>query len=349
MNRNRQIISWLILLTVGGCGRGEKSDDLARPEAIAVEVVSVVAEEIERSISVSGSIRPWRQASLGAAMPGKVERMMVEVGDVVDGGELLVEMGGEQLTQAAAQLTALEKDWKRMRSLFDKGVVTQQAFDQVDAAHQGAKAGYELVLASTRVRAPFAGVVTEKYLEEGEVFTLFPGPAGSPALLRLEQVDTVNVVVSVPEVDIPEFQAGQAATLRVDAYPGRSFTGEVFRIEPSVDERTRTAEVEIRVANPERSLRVGMFADVSISVGEEPALLLPRDGLIRQVGTGIYYVFKVVEGEAQRSDVEVGRSYAENVAILTGLAEGDTVIVVGKTLVQDGCEVQVVSSGRSER
>ena len=136
-------------------------------------------------------------------------------------------MGSETLIQVRASFDATEKDWNRIKSLREAGTVSQQTYDRTQAAFDAAKATYEKTLASTQLRAPFSGIISQKYLEEGEVFTLFAGAAGSPAIVRLMILDTVKVVISVSETEYAEVSEGQEALLLLDAYPDMEFAGEV--------------------------------------------------------------------------------------------------------------------------
>ena len=258
-------------LAGGGCGRGGGD---ARPEqrVVPVAVAAIGTAEVTPVLEYSGTIEAWREASVGAVMSGRVERFRVEAGDRVDAGDLMVEMAGEQLTQAEAHYVAAEKDWERMKRLRDRGAITEQAFDGADAAYQAAKAAYELVLESTRIRAPFGGVVSSTYLEEGEVFVVMPGGSvTTPAVVEIVKMDTVKVRIAVAERDFGEVHEGLLAELAVGGYPGRTFAGSVRLVEPTLNARTRTALAEITVPNPRETLRPGMYAHVSLFLEHEKA------------------------------------------------------------------------------
>lgn len=328
---------------LGGCGREEIAD---RPDAAAVPVAvaTVALGRVVPVLDYSGTIEGWREASVGAVMSGRVERFLVKAGDRVRAGDLLVEMTGEQLTQAEAQFVAAEKDWERMTRLLERGAITQQAFDRVDAGYQAAKASYELVLESTRIRAPFNGVVSGTYLEEGEVFVVMPGGAAStPAVVEIVQMDTVKVRIAVPERDLPEVRTGLSADLTVASRPGRTFKGVVDLLEPVLRTGTRTATAEIAVPNTDEVLRPGMFAHVSLALAPREVLLVPFDAVVQQEGAGIYYAMVVDDGRARRADLELGKLYGESYEVVQGLAAGDTVITSGRYRLPDGAAVDIRS------
>ena len=341
MNKKVSIACCLIGLSLMGCGgEDEKRHEAGILESIPVEVTAPRRADIGWTLSFAGNIQPYREASLGAQISGKVERIFVDIGDKVHSGQLMVQMSGEQLTQAEAKFRAAQKDWERMKSLLAKGTITHQAFDQVDAAYQAAEAAYELVLASTQIKAPFSGVVTAKYLDEGEVFTMFPGSAGSPAILKLVQLDTVKVIVQAAERDLAALQVGLLATIRVDSYPGQMFEGSVRRVEPVVDPRTRTTKVEIVIVNKDGLLRPGMFARSDILMEDHPdALVLPRECVLRSNGESFVYV--AGGGVAWRRAVDVGLSEGDVTEVVQGVSLRDSVICVGQRLVKDGSAIKV--------
>jgi len=329
-------------LTLAGCGRpggGEQeAEERVRPVSVATVETALVAPTLE----FSGSIMPAREASVGAMMSAQVSRMYVEPGDRVNEGDLMVEMTGEQLTQAKAQFIATEKDWERMTRLLEAGAVTQQAFDQVDAAYQAAKATYDLVRESTMIRAPFSGVVAATYLEEGEVFVLMPGGgASTPAIVEVVQMDKVKVKIAVSERDLPEVRKGLKAKVQVATYPDREFEGAVTLVEPVVSAMTRTATAEVTIPNAGELLRPGMFANLVLELVPRDVLLVTHDGVLQQEGTGRYFSMLYEDGHARRVDVALGHSAGKFHEVLSGLEAGQTVITTGRYRLADGASVAV--------
>jgi len=349
MHRNRLIIFGITMITifavVAGCGDSKDNSKDSSVEAV-VPVITVVAEEqvITPTLDYSGTAEAWSRAALGSEIPGRIVILNCDVGDVVRKDSLLVELGSETLIQARAQYDAVAKDWERIKTLRESGTVTQQAYDQMQAAYKAAKAAYEKTLISTQIRAPFNGVITKKYLDVGEVYSLFPGQAGSPAIIELMLIDTVKVAVAVTESQYHRLTLGQKATLRLDAYPDSQFVGKVSRIDPTINTKTRTANVEIRFANRSGIIKPGMFGFVKISLPSKNALLINRDVLIKQEGTGIFYVFKVHNDTASRVNVITGNNFGGLVEITGGLDVGDTVITTGKMKMKTGSRVQIVSA-----
>jgi membrane fusion protein (multidrug efflux system) len=335
----------VLLAVLPGCGSRKAAKEAAPVEAVPVEVATVVRESVSQTLTYAGGIEAKRKALLGAQISGIVQKIHVDVGDRVRKGDVLVEMGGEQLTQVRAQFVAVEKDWQRMQSLLEKGAVTQQAFDQTTAAYEAAKAQYELVRASTEMTAPFPGVITGKFLDDGEIFTLMPTGAGAPAIVELAKLDTLKVSVALSERDRPLVQIGDRAVISVVSDRGRKFDGVVARVDPTLDAWTRTAMAEIVVPNPAEHLRPGMFANVTLMLSPRPAIVVTRDALVRQEGTAVFYVYVVEDGVARRREPRFGDSYGAGVEILDGLSAGDLVATAGRYRLHEGSVVQVVEPG----
>jgi RND family efflux transporter MFP subunit len=251
-------------------------------------------------------------------------------------------MAGEQLTQTQARFVAMERDWERMTRLLEAGAVTQQAFDQVDASYQAAKAAYDLVRESTMIRAPFDGVVAATYLEEGEVFVLMPGGgASTPAIIEVVQMGTVKVDISVSERDLAEVRTGLEAKIKVAAYPDREFEGTVTLVEPVVSSMTRTAKAEVTIPNAGELLRPGMFANLTLGLAPRDVLLVTHDGVLQQEGTGRHFAMVYEDGAARRVDVVLGSTLDGFHEVLSGLEPGQRVITTGRYRLADGASVSI--------
>jgi len=340
LTRAGVLVLAMAALTFAGCGGRGGEEQQAEERIIPVEVATVEMTEVSPELEFSGSVLPAREASVGAMMSAKVSRMHVEPGDRVARGDLMVEMTGEQLTQVEAQFVATEKDWERMTRLLEAGAVTQQAFDRIDAGYQAAKASYDLVRESTMIRAPFSGVVTATYLEEGEVFVLMPGAgASSPAIVELVQVNEVKVEIAVSERDLPEVRKGLKAKVDVATYPDRVFEGTVRLVEPMISPMTRTAKAEVVIPNADGLLRPGMFAHLTLELAPREVLLVTHDGVLQQEGTGRYFSMLFENGRSRRVDVVLGHAIGDGHEVISGLDVGQTVITTGRYRLADGARV----------
>ena len=346
MNDRNRRLSWLALVAVaalvaaGGCGT--KDEAVQTAERIPVETVQVSLERVSPSISYAGTVVPWRKVLLGPQFQGRIEKLYVDVGDRVKRGDLLAELASEQLTETRARFSAVESNYQRMRVLSEEGVVSPQAFEQATAEYEAAKAGYDLVAKSAQLRAPMSGIVSARYLDEGEIFTLMAMTLEAPAILEIVKIDTVKIEVQVAERERPLVVPGLAASVVSGTQRGRAFSGRVGRVDPGLDRMSRTATADIVVSNPGEVLRPGMFADVEIELAPRTALLVLRDALVRQEGTAVFYVYVVDGGIARRRELRLGESFGGSVEVLDGLSEGETIVTAGRYRLHDGTEVEIV-------
>ena len=192
------------------------------------------------------------------------------------------------------------------------------------------------------VEASISGVVVKTYLDQGDSVS----PQAPIAVVA--DMDKVKVKIEIVEVDYPKVKVDQTAKIIVDAYPDKEFTGILFKFSALVDPNTRTATAEIIIPNPEHLLVPGMFARISLLVGEHKALVVPRDAILRLPGTGVYYCFKVEENQAKKALIELGIKENNWQEIKQGLKEGDLVILSGQGILQTGVSVEVKKNVEGE-
>jgi RND family efflux transporter MFP subunit len=193
----------------------------------------------------------------------------------------------------------------------------------------------EIRRAQTEIMSPLTGTVGERHVDPGALVT-----SSTPIVLILSLSKLVTVV-NVPERDINQIQVGNLARVVVDAVPGEELAGRVVRISPILDAQTRTAPVEIEVANTSERLKAEMFARVDLNLTtERPALLIPRDALVyRGARPGVF----VVESDVARFQViETGLAMEGRIEVRSGLSEGMTVVTRGANLLKNGDTVQIL-------
>jgi len=187
---------------------------------------------------------------------------------------------------------------------------------------------------SAKVRSPISGIVGKIYLDKGDAV------APQVPVALVVRMDVVEVSVSVVEKDMPKVKEGQKAVIRLDAYPDTSFTGKVISVSPVVDPVSRTATAKISLGNRKGLLKPGMFTRVDLVVQEKKdAVVVPADAVL---GRAENYVFVVEGGKASRKVVRLGVREKNSIEITDGLEAGDTLIIVGQRVVEDGEVVAVV-------
>lgn len=350
MTINRILSLACAALILQGCGKTGKQAETQTPKvtteqsAIPVAVVKAVTRAFIPAMEYSATLYAFREANLGAALPGRVEKIHIAEGNSVKEGGLIAELSDELLLQAEIENKTLEKDFERVSRLLAKETVAEQEYDHVKALFDASTAKLAMIRKNTEIRAPFSGTVIEHLVNEGEnvsiMPSLTPGYSHSPGVVRLMQLDPVIARIEANEKDVTKIKKGQHARLRLDAYPDTEFSGQVSDIKSLVSTVSRTFTVEVRFSNPKHAIKPGMFGTVSLSLPERNGVFIPRFALMQQPGTGERYVFVAKEGTAERRVVTELFSDNDYVAV-DGVTEGEDIVTDGKTKLESGAKVTV--------
>lgn len=344
---NKKALYFFIItgITLMSCSPRESAEDRqeARAGAEAVRVMELSYTRIARSTTYTAHLEAVREVHLASASPGRIERIHVDVGGRISKGDLLVEMDRTQLHQARVQLQSLEKDYKRIDTLRRVGSVSQQQYDQLRTQYELAESNVAFLEENTRLVAPFAGTVSERHFEAGEMFSGAPNtPEGKAAILSLVQGGELKALVHVSERFFPHVQEGMPVSITSSIYPGEEFTGRVHLVYPVVDAASRSFRVEVLVPNPGERLRPGMFARARFELDQVEAFVVPSLAVLKLQGSDERYVFLEKDGRAHRHVVRIGERFDDMVEILSDEMEvGDRLIVAGQARLLDGVEVRV--------
>ncbi|MGH9831717.1 MAG: efflux RND transporter periplasmic adaptor subunit [Blastocatellia bacterium] len=371
-----------------------------KPRAVAktkVKAVAVERQQQRRIVEAVGSLFAFDEVTVSSEAEGRVEQVMVDVGDRVAKGQVLArvspveleltveqqraalrqararlglgENDGElkdarqaaEVKKAAADLLDAEQKYQRARSLLETGVIPRQQFDEAEARYKSAKATYDLAvqqvenlrasmqqtqatlnlankrLRDTQIRAPFAGHVKTREVTVGQYLKV------QTPVMTIVNIDPLRVRLSVPEKMAPWVRVGRDVKLSLEAFPGREFVGRISRINPAVDEKTRTFEIEALVANHSGDLKPGSFVKATIQSDKVDSILtIPYNAAAYLFGA--YKVF-VIEGKTiKEREVKLGDRIGERVEIIEGLQTGDKIAIAeGGQQLKDGMEVEIVS------
>ncbi len=277
--------------------------------------------------------------------------------------EAAVGVAKASLAQAEAQLDHAKIEKTRAENLYEQNSMPKQRYDSVMSRYRVALAGRDLAAANVRaneqaveqakvklaqaqaalerldtriadytIRAPIAGVVSRRFVDLGAMDT------PSQPIVEILDVSGLKVNCDIAQVSAGKVRVGQRAVVTADAFPGERFEGRAAIVDPSLDPQTRTLAMELRVDGRGR-LKPGMFVNVSLALGEKTALAVPMDALMRLPGTGVYYLFAVKDGKAEKRTVELGLRRGNFVEILSGVREGERVVVRGQGGLRAGMKV----------
>jgi membrane fusion protein (multidrug efflux system) len=347
---NRNIFSVILAggILLSSCApRDNKSGTTAEAgsgseAAEPVKVMTVAKTIIARTIDYTATVQAFEEVNMAPSSPGRVDKIYVEVGDRVEKGQNLFLMDRTQYYANKIQLANLEKDLARLDTLLKLGSVKAQTYDQTKAQYEVMKTNVDFMEENTLIEAPFSGIITGKYLEDGELYSGAPGMSGKSSVVTLMEINPVKVIVSVSEQYFPLIKKGMTARIEADVYPGEEFTGRIFRVHPTIDAMSRTFKAEIEIPNGKEILRPGMFARVFIDMGEVEAIVVPSNAVLIQEGTNDRFVFVVKDGVAVRQLVKLGKRFDDRFEIAGGLNEGDSLVVDGQARLSNGQQVEVI-------
>ena len=353
---------WLIAMlfaaafALAACDRADGKDKEGKDAipAIPVEVAATRRAEMAAIYSGTAPIESERKAGVVAKVQGEIRQILVDEGERVSKGQLLVRLDGDQLRLQVALTEAtmrkLERDYARNTELQAKGLISAVSIDNLKYELEAARASWELArlqLSYTEIRSPIGGTVTIRAERVKIGNTVMPAggviSTSDSALFVIEDLDSLVLNINVPERELAKLSVGQVAELGFDAVPGRVFAGKIGLISPYVDPATATFGVRIRVTDTGGLLRPGMFARVAIVYERKlDALQIPRTALLD--GDGPPKVFIVKDGKAAERTVQLGLSNGAYVEVITGLKDGEQVVVVGQAAVKPGATVRIVST-----
>jgi membrane fusion protein, multidrug efflux system len=340
---------WLALalaLAGGACGGGEQGGaggppgrggpPMAMPVDVAVARVDTVVE----TIRATGQIEAVQSIELRPEVEGRIIEIVVPEGREVAQGAALFKIDD---TQLRAQVTRLEAErdladqaLKRTRELLERNASSTADLERAEASARSAAASLEqqqIRLDRTVVRAPFSGVVGQRFVSLGDYVT------SATRLSTLQTVDPQRAAFAVPERYAERLTRGLEVTFKVAALADRTFTGVVDFVDPRVELPGRTITVKARVPNRQRVLKPGMFIEAALVAETRPgAVVVPEDAVLPVSGAD--YIWVVVDGKATRRQVTLGVRVPGFVEVQEGVAVGEQVVVGGLERLFEGADVR---------
>lgn len=319
---------------------------LAQAERLTlVEVVQPQVAAVRDELVTFGSLRSDESLMIRPEIDGRLARLHFAEGQAVRADDLLVSLDDAiaraELAQAEANLSLAQKNQERAQRLFARGASNAQARDEAQAQQQAAAASLALARArldKTRLHAPHDGVLGLRHVSPGDYLE-----AGQD-IVNLEVLDPLKVEFRVPQKSAGRIRPGQRIELQVDAWPQERFSGEVYALNPRIDEGGRSQALRARVANADGRLQPGQFVRVAVILEERPqALLVPEEALQAR---GERTLLALVEDErVQLREVRTGQRQDGLVEIREGLRGDEAVISLGWQKVREGEQVRVRRAG----
>jgi membrane fusion protein (multidrug efflux system) len=329
-------------------GQRRAAEQVSRPRH-GIPVVTVVRpqrRDLARQVTLTGDLLGIRQVDLTAKVPGFIKRIYVDRGDHVKTDQMLAVLTYPEqekaYRQAKANFELAEANYDRYRRLLDEHVISRQDYDTALANYKSTRETYreqEELYNYRFIRAPFPGYIIQRNYDPGHL--VFPGMSQSP-LFVLADSSKARIFVYVPEEDVGRLKLGSRAEVKTDAYPEKTFFGEVTRIAQGLDPTTRTMQTEIDLVNPENLLKPGMFARVVLNLFNEYDVLTLVPAAVIHGDQGSF-VYTVRDGHAHKTAVKTGLEESDAVQIVSGLSGDEEVVVSGAELLDDGSPLKVAA------
>ncbi|HWK75031.1 MAG TPA: efflux RND transporter periplasmic adaptor subunit [Povalibacter sp.] len=312
-------------------------------ELAAVDVVAAQPRVLSRQLPLSGTMSPVVQATVKSKVSGDVEEVTVREGQDVRQGDVIAridtrnlqaqydrEVAAVEKARADMDLATLNRD--KNRTLLEQHFISQNTYETTESAYAASVASFKLAQAQARmmkinlddavIRAPFSGTVSKRLVQPG-------GKVSSDSeIVSLVDLRQMLLEAAVPAAEIPSVHIGQSARFKVGGFGDREFTGEVQRINPVTTDGSRSIVIYIAVANADRALKGGMFAQGQLTLeATQPVLSVPRPAIHEEAG--MTFVYTLADGKIGRRDVKLGNDVQDSpfVEVRSGLSAGERIIV----------------------
>jgi RND family efflux transporter MFP subunit len=345
-------ISLLAACKGGGKDASMTGDDASAP-AVRVESAPATEIEVPTQLRLSGSLKGMREADLAANAAGRVTKTFVERGDQVQAGQIVaqIDMSNAALSLAEARVQVDTSrtqeeinlaDCKRAEALFKSEAISRAEYDNVTAKCKTAQLGLKAAEARQStvaknvgdgaIRAPFAGIVAERYVEVGEYVQ------AQSKVISLAQSAELRLEFNVPEANVGEVKQGADVSFTVSAYPNQTFHGTVRFVSGAVRAATRDLVVEAVVENADKKLFPGMFADVALSTGVRKLPSVPLTAVFERQDKR--RVFVVKDGRLEERVLQPGPESNGRLSVEAGVKAGESVVTSKTDGLINGVRVQ---------
>lgn len=335
--QKQHIISLLALPILLSCS-GEKKEDVQVEKTnnkVLVKVEQVTVQEVDQIGEFTATVEANISNNIAPQTPVRISKLMVEVGDHVKAGQVLVKMDETNLKQTRIQLENQELEFKRIDELYKVGGASKSAWDAQKTQLEISRAIYKNLQENTQLLSPITGVVTARNYDSGDMYN-----GGNP-IYTIEEIRPVKLKVNVSESLFTKVKKGNDVDIKLDVYGDDIFKGKVSLVYPTIDPATRTFPVEIKIANSNERIRPGMFARVIMNFGTQNHVVAPDRSIIKQSGSGDRYIYIYKDGKVDYKKVILGRRMGDRYEIISGIENGSQVVTTGQSRLTNGMEVEI--------
>lgn len=334
-------------MLMASCSSEEKKVE-EKVEKPLVKVETVVSQSVDQIGNYTATTEADVVNNITTAMPNRIKAIYVDEGQKVSRGQRLVALDDVntdsyelQVANAEANLKNVEINYNRAVELYKIGGGTKQSVEQMELslinaqnALASAKRALQNVKENTVLTSPISGVVTARNYDAGDM-------TGQLPILTIAQVQPVKIVINVSESELAKVNNGMPAVVKFDTYGDEEFAGKVTMVAPTVDVATRTFGVEVTVANKDNRILPGMFARVELNLGTMEHVVVPDKAVVKQPGSGNYYVYVYKDGKVSYNQVQLGQRLGDKYELISGVESGSQVVVSGQSRLANGDAVEL--------
>lgn len=323
----------LTLLTACGSTSQKKAEETTKVIK-KVETVSPKYNTVNIVDSYTANIEAFVKNNIAPQVPNRIEKILVEVGQRVQKGQVLAVLDNSSLKQQELRLQNIRTDFDRTSELYKIGGVSKSQYEAQRMNLEVTESAYRNLRDNTLLKSPISGVITQRNYDGGDMYS-----PGAP-LLVVEQIAPLKIIINASEKYFTRIQKGMEVDITLDVFPEEVFKGQVALLHPTIDPATRTFKVEIHLKNTDNRVRPGMYANVQMHISTEEALLLPDIAIQTLPGTNQKYVYILEDGKAIHRVVKIGAQVESNIIVTDGLSTSDKVITTGLSSLKNGDAVE---------
>ncbi len=325
------------MLAMASCGNKNKEAETVAEELPEVKLATVHSDVLPQTETYTAVVESDVKNNISPNVAYRIEKVLVDVGDRVKKGQVVVQLDASSLRQLKLQIDNQKLEFSRTEQLYNVGGASKTEYDNAKMQLDVLQTQYAQMSRNTQLYAPISGVVTARNYDNGDMYN------GTP-ILTIEETSVVKIVTNISEIHYKDIKKGQAIDIELDAYPGEKFVGHVSIIHPSIDEATHTFPVEITISNKNQKVRPGMFARATVNFGSQEHVLIPDEALVKQIGAGdrYVYVYDAAKQTVTYNKVELGKHIGKTYEIFSGVQDGQQVVVAGQSRLANGKKVKVV-------
>ena len=329
------LIAVFPIFVIGCSGEKKDSDAQNQFEKPRVKLSESRLQDVDQIEEYTAIVESDVKNNISSNSVMRIEKINVEVGDMVRKGQVLVQMNTAMLQQLKLQIENQRVEFNRIDELYKVGGASKSEWDNAKMLLDVNETMYANRLENTQLLSPISGVVTARNYDNGDM-------PGNMPILTIESLSPVKMIINVSENYYPRVKKGMGATVKLEVYGDEVFAGKVSLVYPTINPTTHTFPVEITLNNTNQRVRPGMFARATLTFGTESRTVVPDQAVVKQMGAGDHYVYVYDDGKVSHNKVQLGRRLGDEYEVVSGVPAGAQVVVAGQNRLADGVEVEVV-------